>query len=105
MVADGLVSRITEVLKQVEYKDWKARLWVSGDAAYLQFQFSFTAVDAWTGRAAEQLTRRWVIEPEATAGEIVRTALLAVLTAEEHEAREQFTYRGKHVHGFHFKLD
>jgi hypothetical protein len=35
----------------------------------------------------------------------VQTALKAVLTAEEHEAREQFFYRGGAVFGPHINVD
>ena len=48
--------------------------------------------------------RKWHIAPEATRAEIVRTALKAALTWEEHETRERFTYRGKQVFGPHFEL-
>jgi hypothetical protein len=48
--------------------------------------------------------RKWHLEPTATRAEIVRTALKAALTWQEHETREQFTYRGKPVFGPHFEL-
>lgn len=48
--------------------------------------------------------RKWHIEKTATPAEIVRTALKAALTWQEHEAREQFTYRGKPVFGPHFEI-
>jgi hypothetical protein len=40
-----------------------------------------------------------------TKSEIVSTALKAVLTAEEHEAREQFQYKSKTIFGPHFDVD
>ena len=40
-----------------------------------------------------------------TRGEGVQTALLAVLTAVEHEARERFTYKGQAVFGPHFDVE
>ncbi len=40
-----------------------------------------------------------------TRGEIVRTALMAVLAVEEHEARERFLWRGRAVFGPHLSLE
>jgi hypothetical protein len=40
-----------------------------------------------------------------TRSEVVQTALKAVLSAEEHEARERFLYKGKAVFGPHFDVD
>lgn len=54
----------------------------------------------------EQYTgRKWHIEKTATRADIVRTALKAALTWQEHETRELFTYRGKPVEGPHFEVD
>lgn len=47
----------------------------------------------------------WLLSPFMTPGEVVRTALLAVLTAEEHEARERFRFRGKAVFGPHLDVE
>jgi hypothetical protein len=49
--------------------------------------------------------RKWHIEKTASRAEIVRTALKAALTWQEHETRELFTYRGKPVEGPHFEVD
>jgi hypothetical protein len=40
-----------------------------------------------------------------TRNEIVQTALLACLTASEHEVRERFTYQGHAIFGPHFDID
>jgi len=61
-------------------------------------------VDAHVG-AVEQTTRKWLLSQWMVPGEIVQTALKCVLTAIEHEAREQFTYRGERVFGPHFSID
>lgn len=51
------------------------------------------------------LGRRWSIDRHATPGEVVQTALKAVLTWEEHEARERFLWRGKPIFSPHQSLD
>jgi hypothetical protein len=53
---------------------------------------------------AEYTGRKWHIDKSATRAEVVRTALKAALTWQEHEARELFTYRGKRIHGPHFDI-
>ncbi|MBL8753337.1 MAG: nucleoside 2-deoxyribosyltransferase domain-containing protein [Planctomycetes bacterium] len=50
-------------------------------------------------------SRPWPITPLATASEVVQTALKAVLTWQEHEAREGFLYRGQPVFGPHHHLE
>jgi hypothetical protein len=49
--------------------------------------------------------RRWPIDRQATAGEVVQTALKAVLTWEEHEARERFRWRGRSIFSPHQDLN
>jgi hypothetical protein len=53
--------------------------------------------ERWTGR-------RWVISRHMTDSEVVQTCLKAVLTAEEHEAREKFTFMDKPVFGPHINI-
>jgi hypothetical protein len=49
--------------------------------------------------------RKWHIDKQASRADIVRTALKAALTWQEHETRERFTYRGRPVESPHFEVD
>ena len=49
--------------------------------------------------------RKWFLSPHMTSSEVVQTALKAVLTAVEHEVREQFLYRGHSIFDPHYDLD
>lgn len=49
--------------------------------------------------------RWWRLSRHMTDGEVVQTALKAVLTALEHEAREKFTYRGVSVFDSHLDIE
>jgi hypothetical protein len=49
--------------------------------------------------------RKWRLSVHMTDGEIVQTAWLAVVTALEHEAREQFKYKGEAVFDPHYDID
>lgn len=98
------IREITEVLSQIKYLDWTFE--VSADAADAWWlRVSFTAPDARTGADASWNGRKWLISKHATKSELVHTAMKAVLTAVEHEAREAFTYKGRQVFGPHFDVD
>jgi hypothetical protein len=51
----------------------------------------------WTGR-------KWRLSLHMTDGEIVQTALAAVLAWHEHEARENFLYKGRAIFNPHLDL-
>lgn len=98
--------RLERVLGDIDYKDWRMILGVDDEenGAYWM-QMAFDGVDnfdpskrdIWKGR-------KWRLSPHMTDSEIVQTALKAVLTAEEHEAREKFLYRGRAIFGPHLDL-
>lgn len=48
--------------------------------------------------------RKWRVEEFSPTSELIQTALLALKSAEEHEARELFTYRGRTIFSNHFDL-
>jgi hypothetical protein len=79
----------------VKYRDWD--FYVSPDRSYLQVRF--------VADGEAQHGRKWKLSPHMTRSEVVQTALAAVLAAEEHEARERFTYRGEPIFGPHFDVD
>lgn len=87
------------ILADVQYKDWK---FVVGRSTrgepYLQLQ--------WTGENGFPCTsRKWLLSDFMTKSELVQTAFKAVLTAEEHEARETFLYKQAAIFGPHFDVD
>lgn len=83
-----------EILNEVSYKDWTFKL------TFDYLQVSFTGCDGtqWSGR-------KWKLSDHMTKSELVQTALKAVLTAEEHESREQFRYKGRTLFGPHLDVD
>jgi hypothetical protein len=52
---------------------------------------------AWHGR-------KWRLSPHMTDSEIVSTAFKAFLTAEEHECRERFRFKGQRIFGPHLDV-
>lgn len=91
---------VQAILAEVQYKDWTfvADYAPRATAMYLQPRFRAADGTEWSGR-------KWLISPHMTRSEVVQTALKAVLTAEEHEARELFTYRGRAIFGPHFDVE
>ncbi len=68
-------------------------------------QVQFLAADTTNGEGEDwQHGRKWYLSPHMTESEVVQTALKAVLTAEEHEARELFRYCGSQVFDPHFDV-
>lgn len=97
-------EKIQHILSQISYKDWKFHLDQSGSIIWMQIRF-MAPDNSNPGRLELQHGRKWVLSPHMTKSEVVQTALLAVLTAEEHEAREQFTFRGEETFNPHFDID
>jgi hypothetical protein len=84
-------------LSDIRYKDWEFQIGTDGDRHYLQVSFE--------ADGDIQKGRKWFLSPHMTKSEVIQTALKAVLTAEEHEVREHFTYAGKAVFGPHIDVD
>jgi Nucleoside 2-deoxyribosyltransferase like len=94
---------VRRILDEVRFRDHAFVV----DAMDRGFGLAIHYVDAdvETGTPAEQRGRRWYIPPEASASDVVRTAFKAVVTSQEHIARELFTYRGARVFGPHCDVE
>lgn len=94
-MSKDLLEKLT---KSVKYKNWdfqfKAAEDVDGSDWLLSVRF-------WAKNGSPLRGRWWHISAFATSSEVVQTMLLAVLTAEEHEAREQFLFEGKAIYSPH----
>lgn len=90
------VEPLRAAVEELVYKDW---LFTVHDEPYPYLQITF--YDA----SELQYCRKWMLYPTMDASEIVRTAWMAVMAAEEHEAREHFKYKGRRLFGPHFDAD
>jgi hypothetical protein len=95
-------ERFQQLLARLSYKDWRFVLGQKGDAWYLQLRWE--AASPFSGHVSEQSSRKWLLSEHMTDSEVVQTALLAVLTAEEHEAREHFQFDGASVFAPHYDV-
>jgi hypothetical protein len=91
------------ILKLVKFNDWKFKVEERSGNFYLQVHF--VDKDLVTRQPSIQHGRKWILSRFMTKSEVVTTAFKAVLTAVEHEVREQFRYRGRMVFGPHFDVD
>lgn len=92
---------IADVVKQISYKDtWRILLGSKSASGAMITAYIQVVLPGgqWRGR-------KWLISEHMTEGEIVQTCLMAFLAAEEHEAREAFTYKGKTIFGPHLSID
>jgi hypothetical protein len=96
------LDALRNILALLWYKNCS---FVAGDLAdgTLWIQVQYPVVNKGIGRTAR--ARRWFIEPESTPWQVVATAFKAVLTVEEHEARESFLYKGVGVFYPHHDLE
>ncbi|GAB4287163.1 MAG: hypothetical protein Kow0098_03290 [Ignavibacteriaceae bacterium] len=111
------LESIRELLKNVEYRDWKFHVeeeivqrphFSRGeDHRYFWLQIRFLEKDLTyrTEIIGVQHGRKWLISAHATDSEIIQTALMAVIAAEEHEARERFRYKGQSIFSPHYDAE
>lgn len=98
------LREVQAIVGDCEYADWDLQVKLSPEGRmYLQCRMvlscSITSVEQeWGGR-------KWLLSPHMMKSEIIQTALKAILTAVEHEAREAFLYRGRAIFGPHFDVD
>ena len=87
----------------VSFPGYKFCVHVHDAHTYLQAEFHSPC--ATTGQLTLQKTRKWQLSEHMTESELVQTAFKCVLTAIEHEAREQFKYQGQAIFGPHFNVN
>lgn len=73
---------------------------IEGDHYFLQVEFD--AYNGWDQTTTRQKGRKWLLSEHMTRNEVVQTCFLAVMTAAEHEVRENFRYKGRAIFGPHW---
>jgi len=97
-------NEMREILAQLEYKNWNFIVGADdGNRLYLQIICDSKCNT--TGNAMKWSGRKWFLSTHMTKSELVQTAFKAVLTAEEHEARELFLYNGASIFDPHYDVD
>ena len=111
-------ERVDKLLSGVIYQNWQflvkpvevgsaLELSEKEGTTHYYLQAEFEAYDHDNPDSGELVTcrgRKWLLSPHMTDTEIVQTAFLAVLKAEEHETRESFLVHGKAIFNTHIKF-
>ena len=101
---DPFETLLRETVADLKYKHWQFHVEKDGIGLWY-FQVRWIGRHVTTRELANWGGRKWRMSMHMTRSEIVQTALKAVLTAEEHEARERFLYRGRAVFGPHLDVE
>lgn len=100
------VSRFWQVLGRVSFNDWRFQLSIEkglfADIVFLHVEAD--EVCNVTGKSHTWKSRKWRLSTHMTDGEIVQTAFKAVMTAMEHEVREQFKFHGVSIFDPHYDI-
>lgn len=91
-LADDGWALARHVAHQIKYKDWVLNITLDGDRAYYQWAFKSPDPTKPGHPLTDWTSRKWFLSQHMGEGELVQTAFMAALTAEEHETREQFFY-------------
>lgn len=97
------LEKFKEIVSRIEFGNWEFHVGMKGKTPYLQIRFYAPNND--TGALELQTCRKWMLSQHMTTSEVVLTAWKAVQAAVEHEAREQFLYRGKRIFGPHIDVE
>jgi len=96
--------QMIDLLKEIQYKDWIFTLIEENDILFLQVSFIRASAFDET-RIMKHFGRKWRISPRTSKSEFVQTAFVAIITAEEHEIREDFKYKGAAIFAPHYNVD
>jgi hypothetical protein len=105
-------DRVQYILdNEIKYKDWRfvvghLDVWENGGwDTLLYLRAEWMGADAETGNLEKQQSRKWFLDKHMVKTEVIQTAFLCVLKAEEHEIREGFKYKGKAPFNSHIDID
>lgn len=106
-------DEIRDVLSDVSFNDWEFHVKpfdtkggpMMEKLSHHYMQIQFMAPDLTTGEPERQYCRKWSLSLHMTVSEVVYTAFKAVMAALEHEAREQFRFRGASCLGPHVDVE
>lgn len=91
-------------LDDVTFNSWTFHIGRKGEVPYLWLSAK-DGIDNVTGEPLSWNSRKWMLSIHMTKDEVIQTAFKAVMTAMEHEVREQFLYKGVSVFDPHYNLD
>lgn len=89
---------LQKFVDELEFNDWTFKLGFKNDVPYLQIKFMARSnMHPEDPTLYEQSCRKWMLSYYMELDELMSTAWKAVQAAIEHEAREQFKWRGEPI--------
>ena len=89
---------LQQFVNELEFNDWTFKLGFKNDVPYLQIKFMARSnMHPEDETLYLQSCRKWMLSYYMELDELVSTAWKAVQAAIEHEAREQFKWRGEPI--------
>jgi len=96
---------LEKLVNELSFNDWNILLRYTNDVPYLQVKFLAQDNMNPDGEMQLQNCRKWMLSFHMCDEEILSTGLKAVLAAVEHEAREQFKWKGQPIYRPHYSAD
>ena len=97
------LSDLLSIIADVSFKQYVFAIQPVEDGFYLQLRCEEPDVN--NGQSCLQEGRKWHLSHNASKSEVVQTAFKAVVTWQEHDAREHFRYQGEQVFSPHSDVD
>lgn len=98
------IFEMQAILDRISYKSgWEFQICRKDETIYLQIEF--TAKCPISNNDEKWKSRKWLMSEHMTDAEIVQTVFKAVMTVEEHEAREMFRFDNLAIYGPHLSLE
>jgi hypothetical protein len=104
------LERFQQVLdNEIKYKDWRfivqRRPIANMHESDFRLRVEWMGVDSVTGKVERQQSRWWPLSIHMVKTEVIQTAFLCVMKAEEHELRETFKYKDRAVFNTHINVN
>lgn len=103
LLEDPALGRFWELLSRADYPGLRFEVGTEGGYYWMRVKDPSGTCNT-TSQPHPWKGRKWRLSPHMTDGEVVWTAFKAILTAQEHEAREQFKFDGVAVADSHVDI-
>lgn len=97
------ISKMEKIAEKLQFKDLDFNVEQADNGFFIWI--SSNEKCAYSKEDTVQLGRKWFVSDSTKRSEVVQTIFKAVMTWQEHEAREFFKYEGQRIYGPHFKVD
>ena len=99
------LKSIKALVQDVKFNDWAFLVKTTEDKTpYLQIKFYAPGSFSDSNELELQSCRKWQLSYHMCDEELISTAFKAMLAAVEHEAREQFLWRGHAIYRAHYDI-